>query len=263
MQDLDLPPSILARLESFAPDLVAREQYRDFLKERRFRQTLLCRSEVPLRSRIDGSTVWELSASTDAQPDGPEADPLSREEQGFRGSGGSFSTAEPLLKSALRLLAAQWPRAIPMEELLQAAAAACGVPAGDAQRALLGDFALACYSADRAQLHWRQPPFSRRPGPVPAASALARLQARSGRAVTSLMGNSVMLDDPLATRMLPLLDGTRDRAALLLALRGDEDSRACLRESARGMDEEAVLERCLDALGRCALLLADADRASG
>ncbi len=263
MQDLDLPPPILARLESFAPDLVAREQYRDFLKERRFRQTLLCRSEVPLRSRLDGSAVRELCASSDAQPDGPGADPLSRDEQRYRGSGGAFSTSEPLLKCALRLLAAQWPRAIPMEELLQAAAAGCGIPAGEAQRALLGDFALACYAADRAQLHWRQPPFSRRPGTRPAASALARLQARSGRAVTSLMGNSVMLDDPLATRLLELLDGTRDRAALLRAPRGDEASRACLRESAGGLDEEAALERCLDALGRCALLLAEPDRASG
>ena len=258
MQDLDLSPSALAKMQEFAPDLVAREQYRDFLKERRFRQTLLCRSGVALRSELDGGAAWELSVSCEAKPDGTEVDPLSREEQPYRGSGGTFSTSEPLLKVALRLLEREWPRALPMEELLQAAAAGCGIAADDRQRALLGDFALGCYAADRVQLHWRQPPFARWPGPRPLASSLARLQVRASKSVTSLVGSNVLLDDPLARRVLSLLDGTRGRAELLRELRADKATLALLGAAAAGIGEEAALDRCLDALGRCALLRAEA-----
>ena len=242
MQDQDLPPAARERLAAFAPDLVAREQYLDFLKERRFRQTLLCRSEVPLRSELRGDAVWELSVSSAAAPEIPGVELLSREEQRYRGRGGAaFSTGEPLLKVALDELRREWPRALPMDELLDAAAARCGLPAGTAQRALVGDFALACYAAGCVELHLRQAPFARWPGPRPRASPLAIWQARNGRNVTSLLGSMIELDDPLAPRLLPLLDGTRDRAALLRALRGDA----------------AALERCLEALGRCALLTAD------
>ncbi len=262
MQDLELPPAARQRLAEFAPDLVAREQYLDFLKERRFRQTLLCHAEAPLRSELHSDAVWELSVSSVAVPEGAEGDALSREAQRFRGrGGGAFSTNEPLLKVALALLRREWPRAVPMSELLQAAAAGCGQPAGTAQRDLLGNFALACYASGSVDLHWRQAPFARWPGPRPRASSLAQRQARDGTNVTSLLGNSVELDDPLAPRVLPLLDGTRDRATLLRALRADAAAMAELRSAAGGRSDAAALggalDRCLEGLGRCALLQAE------
>lgn len=242
MQDLDLPPDVRAKLASFAPDLVAREQYLDFVRERRFRQTLLCHAGVPLRSELRGEDIWPLAISSAASPEGKEVDPLSREMQPYRGArGNAFSTAEPLLKVALATLRREWPRAVPAEELLQVAAAGCSQPAGPAQRQRLGDFALACYAAGGVDLHASQPPFSRWPGPRPRASALARMQVAEATVVTSLLGNSVELDDPLARRILPLLDGTRDRAALLRETRSDA----------------AALERCLEGLGQCALLCAE------
>lgn len=262
MQDLDLAPEARARLAQFAPDLVAREQYLDFVKERRFRQTLLCRSGLELRSQLRGESVWELAISSDAAPEDPEVDPLAGDAQQYRGRrGGRFSTADPLLKVALQLLRREWPRAIPAEALLQEAAAGCGQPAGEAQRDRLGDFALACYAAGGVDLHVRQAPFARWPGPKPRASGLARLQSREATALTNLAGGTVRLDDPLALRLLPLLDGTRDRAALVRAVGSDPGARAELSTSAGGRTDRASLARaidgCLDELGRCALLHAD------
>lgn len=262
MQDLDLAPEARARLAQFAPDLVAREQYLDFVKERRFRQTLLCRSGLELRSQLRGESVWELAISSDAAPEGPEVDPLGPGAQHYRGRrGGRFSSADPLLKVALQRLRREWPRAIPATALLQEAAAGCGQAAGTAQRDRLGDFALACYAAGGVDLHVRQAPFARWPGPRPRASELARLQLREATAVTNLVGSTVRLDDPLARSLLPLLDGTRDRVALLRAASSDPGALAELRSSAGGRPDRASLARalddCLGELGRCALLRDD------
>ena len=46
-------------------------------------------------------------------------------------------------------------------------------------------------------------------------SQLARFQAREGARVTSLRHQAVDLDDEQARKLIPLLDGTRDRDALL------------------------------------------------
>jgi SAM-dependent methyltransferase len=262
MQDLGLPAPARARLAAFAADQVSREQYLDFVKERRFRQTLLCHAGLPLRGELRGDAVWELAISSGSTPEGPEVDPLSREIQHYRGwRGGAFSSSEPLLKVALGLLRREWPQALPAPELLQAAAADCSQPAGPAQRDRLGDFALACFAAGSVDLHVRQPRFARWPGPRPRASELASLQARESPLVTTLLGNALQVDEPLALRLLPLLDGTRDRAALLRELGEDAQALAELRSASQGRGDAAsladALEGALMRLGRCALLRAD------
>ena len=47
IQDRHLPPEAHEKLRALAPDRVLREQYLDFLRGRRFRQTLLCRAGPP------------------------------------------------------------------------------------------------------------------------------------------------------------------------------------------------------------------------
>jgi len=56
------------------------------------------------------------------------------------------------------------------------------------------------------------------PGARPEASALARAMAREGPDLVSLEHEHVRVEDPLARYLLRLLDGTRDRAALVDAL---------------------------------------------
>ena len=53
----------------------------------------------------------------------------------------------------------------------------------------------------------------------PVASPLARLQARTRDSVTTLLHTHVGIADVNALRLLPLVDGTRDRAALAAAVR--------------------------------------------
>jgi hypothetical protein len=57
-------------------------------------------------------------------------------------------------------------------------------------------------------------PYAAKPSEHPCASKLARSQARRGNRVTSLRHISVDLDEQNGSRLLVLLDGTKDRQAL-------------------------------------------------
>ena len=57
--------------------------------------------------------------------------------------------------------------------------------------------------------------YPKKPSDKPCVSQLARFQAHEGARVTSLRHQAVDLDDEGARRLLLLLDGTRDRKALI------------------------------------------------
>lgn len=237
MSDAGLPAPARARLAALAGDLVAREQYLDFARVRRFRQSVLCRDQVELRD-AGAEAVRGLSLSAQAQPAADGADVGTA--RSFRTpAGASFATSSPLFESALALLAREWPKAIPFEEVFMASAAGGAATDPEAGRAQLANLALRAHAAGALELHACQPRFERWPGVRPRASALARLQARQGEVVTNLLGATVNLDDPVARRLLDRLDGRRDRAHLLRDFPG----------SARQLEQD------LEAFGTLALLL--------
>jgi SAM-dependent methyltransferase len=97
---------------------------------------------------------------------------------------------------------------------------------------------LRAFVTGEVQLHVWAPALPAAMPERPVASALARLQAARGTRITNLWHGSVEVPDALGRRLITLLDGTRDRAALL-------------RELGRPADE---LERSLEGLARIALL---------
>ena len=94
------------------------------------------------------------------------------------------------------------------------------------------------YAANLVRLHVWAPPLATTAAERPRASALARLQAGEGTRVTTLLHTTVEVGDELGRRLIGLLDGTRDRAALMA-------------EMGRPADE---LERSLEGLARLGLL---------
>ncbi len=232
MQDPPLPPAARAKLDAWAPGLVEREQYRDFLVERRFRQTLLCHADVTLGSDMHADRLMALAMSCSLSPVGEAAADGRRT---YRTAEGLFhATGDPVAQAAIARLRQAWPAALPLGELKADAVRDSGGAAGRR----LADFALAAYCAGVAHVHVRQPAFARVAGDRPVSSALVRLQASEGNTVTGRLGNTVILDEALGQQVVPLLDGTRDRAALL-------------RETGA---EASQLDRCLSGLARCALL---------
>jgi hypothetical protein len=65
------------------------------------------------------------------------------------------------------------------------------------------------------ELHAMASPFTVEVSERPRAFALARIQAASGAPITTLRHSDVEIQDRLARELIRLLDGARDRAALL------------------------------------------------
>jgi SAM-dependent methyltransferase len=207
--------------DGLADDVIAREQYLDFFKGRMFRQTLLCHAGAE-RREPGPDVVRDMLAATPARPAGDVGS--GRVE--FRGPrGASLTTDHEAVKAALVALGEAWPASLPVAEL-----------DGDAVCEAL----LRAYAVNLVQLHVWAPKLTSTPSERPVASALARLQAAEGTRVTNLRHGSIDVPDELGRRLITLLDGTRDRAALLRELDRPADE---LERSLQGLARIALLER--------------------
>ena len=221
-------------------DPLVREQYLDFLKGRRFRQTLLCQAELALDRSPRPLLVMPLAVSSSARSSGSDRSGRTT----FEGpTGGTLTTDHPLVIRALESVGDSWPGAVWVRDL---------VPehAGDDDQRAVCDALLRCYAGGLVQLHMRPPHLTTRVSERPEASPLARHQAESGHLVTNLRHQVVKIEDALGRRLVTLLDGSRDRTTLASELR------ACLLEAdlEEPDDLEDGLARSLEGLAGLALL---------
>jgi SAM-dependent methyltransferase len=234
---LDALPEQLRQALGTIADPLRREQYLDFVKERMFRQTLLCHAGLQLDRTPQPGRLASLAVS------GPLR--WSSDEDGgrvaFAGAGGAHLTTDhPLVIGALKAIGDAWPAATPIAQLAPAR-----------ELATICAALLRCYAANLVYLHAQPPAVSTVAPARPRVSALARLEATQGELVTTVRHTGLRLDDAFGRRLVSLLDGTRDRAALLAELAPDA-----------GMDGgelSAALERRLERLARAGLLLPDGE----
>jgi SAM-dependent methyltransferase len=257
MQDGNFPPAVreyLRRIEALR-GLVEKEQYLDFLKNRRFRQTLLCRDDAPIRRAPPPDTVKQFWIASRATPVSATPDYRTSAVERFNGPGGaSLQTDQPLVKSAIGFLGQIWPERVHFEALFEHARSLAGGADATGEHALVEALEQG-FLAGLIELHVHSPRLARHAGPRPEASPLARLEARSGSMVTTLLHSNVELEDDAARQALQLMDGTRDRRALAAALddwaRGQD-----LTSGAATAPLSEALERNLELLARQGLLLA-------
>src|ERR1039457_437777 len=195
---------------------VDREQYMDFLKCRKFRQTLLCHRGFEVPADASPERVRGLYSASPASSVSTSPNVRGELAEEFRGQkGAAMKTAPPLAKSAIAHLIRMWPEAVHFDELL----ARCGDMTGSrADPAALAEILLTMYRAGLAELHAHPPGCVSKPGDHPTAATLARWQARQGQTVTTMRHTTVEATGDVAKRLLDLLDGTRDRAALAAEL---------------------------------------------
>jgi len=254
---------------------VLREQYLDFLRNRRFRRSLLCHADVvvdrtPRPAVIEGLFVASAARPAVEAPDIASPDAVV-EFRGPRGSG--ISTDHRLAKAAMLHLGTMWPRSVALPELAREARAILDEGAGPVARAsgeaasdvrVLCDILLSAYAAGVVELGTTAPGFTLEVSEHPTVSPIARLQAERGdEFVSSLRHGSLRIEDAVARQMLCLLDGTRDRAALLREMRAFQERHDGRPPSA--VDDPAeppavivsadALERKLSELARLALMV--------
>jgi SAM-dependent methyltransferase len=237
MQTGGLPEDLRVRLVSL-DDTIQREQLIDFLRQRMFRQTLLCHATAPVDPVPHPRRAAPLAA---AGPIEYSVDEATGRVTFSSSKGGRVTTDHPVLVGALRRIADSWPAAVPIAEL------AGDDESSDGRLLMLCEALLGCFAAKLLRLHSHPPELCTQPGPRPRVSALARLQARERDWVTTLWHTNIRLEDDLGWRLLAMLDGTRDRAALLAALK--KGTKGGYPHLARD------LERSLETLGRAALLV--------
>jgi SAM-dependent methyltransferase len=206
-------------------DWLEARQYGDFLACRKFRESILCRKEIPLRRDLSLDRFQALAAASRVQP----AEPLPDGAQKFELSQGrSLTTNHPLVKDVLCFLASCWPGSVPVS----------GLPLGGYPPEDAADMLMRLVEAEAIDL-WQQPPrVATAIADRPAASALARLQLSLGLTmVTNQRHQSIDLPDESGRALVSLLDGTRDREALA----------AAMGRVAPGPADPGAIEKALDA----------------
>jgi SAM-dependent methyltransferase len=206
----DLAPEVVAKVAELG-DIVQRQELLDELHDRAFRQTLVVHEEAPIDRAISPGIIAGLHVGGRALPVAEDADLEGAAPVAFRGPRSLVQVSAPATKRALRRLTEGWPASVPFASLVE--------PGTDPAR--LAHELLQLFARDVVELNLGPDPFVVPPPERPRVSPLVRLQAARGPAVTNRRHERVRID-AAGGRLLPLLDGSRDRAALARELPGQD-----------------------------------------
>lgn len=217
----NLPPAV-AEVLSAVEDIVRAEQYMDFVSDRRFRNTLLCRGEVELVRRLEPRVLHDLHLRALVQPEERVTEQVLADgvPLRFSGDGVALTLRSRDQKVALAALA----RAVaPLSHaaLVDRVAGELGVrgeEAGELVDDRLGLLRLVL--ARSVEVSVCPPAYVGQVAARPVGSALARHDAARGLDVVSERHERVHLGPPEAA-LLVRLDGTRDTDALAESLADD------------------------------------------
>ncbi|MBI4389113.1 MAG: methyltransferase regulatory domain-containing protein [Nitrospinae bacterium] len=219
----DFRPGVQEQLRLLGTDIVRMEQYIDFLRNRRFRQTLLCHKERELQRKYDIEGIKSSYISTSVLPVSAEPEIFSGKEETFKHpvKTVNFTTRHPLFKATFAVLKESWPQAVAFDWLYREAyrrlADAPRPEDRPADRIEPGVFArelLGLYLANLLELHAQPFNLAVKAGDRPQASLLARMGAEYGNMVANQRFATVNLETEFARAALKLLDGECDRAGL-------------------------------------------------
>jgi SAM-dependent methyltransferase len=216
METRAFPPAVAGALNGMAErDVTLKEQYLDFLRLRRFRQTMLATGGQPAADP-DPTRAAHLAFSGLLKADGEPVDLAPGVAVNFRrGKGGVARTDDPLGKAALVVLTDCFPKRLPFPELARRAAAKLGRPEPDAaELTTLAELLTAVWMAGLIDLHGTLPRYAETVSDRPIACPLARAQVRGGMFATTRLHTPMRFEDATSRRLVELLDGTRDREQL-------------------------------------------------
>jgi len=246
MLSTGIAPAAEETLNRIATDLLRREQFLDFLRNRTFRHTLLLRAGAVLDRKLAPARIMPLRVSLAAAGE-PSTGLSMADAQGRARAINAAAGAGPMAAAALDVLAAQAPLAVAFDALFEQAARAAKPAPPDIgmERTRLASLVLQWHLADAVELHFAASSFVVEPGMRPMASPHARRQAAIGAQVTNQRHEVVTVDDS-ARALLRELDGGRT---------AEEAAAAAWPELGRDA-RSARLNKTLTMLARQALLIA-------
>ncbi len=235
-QTFHLPPKAQELLAGFGDDVIKIEQYLDFIKGRRFRQTLLCHQNIKIRREMPPEIIREFYLSSAVKPVLPEINLEPQIVETFTSAKNvTFQIDHSLTKAALDYLGGIWTNSVSFDDLMTESVRILAekqiIATGeDVEAAAAMLFRL--YGANFVKLRTIAPRFTPDISDHPKVSDFARWQARRGQTVTTLSGLNFSLENDLIRQMLVLLDGENSPESVLNKLKMMSDQ-----ESAADIDE--------------------------
>jgi methyltransferase-like protein/2-polyprenyl-3-methyl-5-hydroxy-6-metoxy-1,4-benzoquinol methylase len=257
MSDHIFAPNIREILKGTAGNRIVREQYLDFLKCRRFRQTLLCRDDAKIASEPDPRAVAEFRVLSKAKEGKAPTTEATRQKETARSDaegkevvfstpkGARVQTDYAAGAEILKILEDKSPERLTLEEILKTVRSRMKNPAEEPKLAEACNFLLQLYSAGVVEFRTQESVAVRRAGELPKASPIARWQIQRGTSVTSLDHQLLEVEDEIGKFLIQNLDGTRGRAQLVDELMQLLKSRDALR-SGTDMEIRPKIERELE-----------------
>ena len=205
-------------------DQVELEQYLDFVRNRNFRQTLLCRAERTLSREIDLEGLERFAVFSALQSPRKVDLRLNKPVPFRRPDGRTLEVHHPLTRAALVTLERAFPDSLSMGELRAEAqrqvSAAGGHPLAGQVDHLAGEI-FSLYAHAAVGLDTRARTFPRSSGERVTATRLARLQAERGLGHLATPRHGTVTLDAFAARLVGHLDGGRTRGELVDQLTAD------------------------------------------
>jgi methyltransferase-like protein/cyclopropane fatty-acyl-phospholipid synthase-like methyltransferase len=272
MAACNFPAEIQQKLFALSSNDIEIEQFMDFVRNRTFRQTLLCHKNIVRTPQLKPEILTRLYLSSPSRPTNPQGPNLAAgASEQFSTASKNVTTQEPLLKAAFLRLSESFPKPLSFDELSLEALQRLGRPASDdskeaaADVELIGRAFLQCYlTSDLIELHSYAPPMTLQVSERPTACPLARLQTRFGPKVTNRRHELVTLDT-FGRYLLPFLNGgntvpTIVGELMVLARTGELQ----MHEGGKPVQDEkllrerfaVILKESLPRLARLALLVA-------
>ncbi|HEY1923333.1 MAG TPA: class I SAM-dependent methyltransferase [Tepidisphaeraceae bacterium] len=212
-----LPAAARETIAKLSTDNIEREQYMDFVTNRMFRRTVLCRTESAKFTNESAASQMRklyIAGNPAEMPAGINAAGRHVIEFGAKDNKIQLSDARPI--AAMRQLRGAWPSALPFSELAAASLAVSPENQRDPEKnaVAMAHVVETSHALGIVEL-WTHPTDRIAPvaGDIPEATRLARWQATNLPTVISLRHGRVVTE-PALRQLLPLLDGTRDRDAL-------------------------------------------------
>jgi methyltransferase-like protein len=258
---------VAATLEEASPDLLHLEQYMDFVRNRTFRQTLLCHKALTPRRALTPDVLQGLLLSFRGVAQSPP-DLASDEPTIFQLGPQRAEVKTPASKAAFALLMDAWPRAVDVADLCDQAVeqAAPFLPPGSAREARAATMADLLRAVMHGMIHFHTEPVAcaNAVSDRPRAHPLVAYQLATGDVVVNVHHEMIKVE-PLGVEVLKLADGRRSRGEILDALveraasgaiAVASDGTPVTGEAATRAILERELEPALAHLTRSALLIA-------
>ena len=204
-------------------DWISREQYLDFCKGTRFRQTLLCREHHRLDRRIDAQSILSFQLRTALVPLNAAQTVFDRQTMTFGGTQRNIELTEPIAKLAIIRIGERYPSTISFDLLFADVFAACRVQGidyeDDSARAATLKLIWALVRADQIELIRDPVIASRTYDRLPEVTSLVADALVHKEPLSGSLHRRFELQDQVANQLTLTMDGTRSLQDLSAAFR--------------------------------------------